>query len=92
MTDSVKSNTVEYGHDPDQSSTIGIVIRLTENVASLEAFLAHSRMPEGPIYMWGCKTLYQDKVFQPRNRPIYGASVAPRALNVTTQMLHIKYI
>jgi hypothetical protein len=32
----------------------------------------HSRMLEDPIYMWGCKYLYQDKVFQPRDWPIYG--------------------
>ena len=24
--------------------------------------------------MWGCKTFYQDKVFQPRNRPRQGSS------------------
>jgi hypothetical protein len=26
-------------------------------------------MLEGPFYICGCKHLYQDKVFQPRNRP-----------------------
>jgi hypothetical protein len=25
----------------------------------------HSRMLEGPIYMWGCNHLYQDRVLQP---------------------------
>ncbi|KAJ1491110.1 hypothetical protein T484DRAFT_1613242 [Baffinella frigidus] len=34
----------------------------------------HSRILEGPIYMWGCKTLYQDKVIQPRSRPNQGSS------------------
>ncbi|KAJ1473840.1 hypothetical protein T484DRAFT_3312233 [Baffinella frigidus] len=27
----------------------------------------HSRMLQEPNYMWGCKKLYQDRVFQPRN-------------------------
>ena len=27
-----------------------------------EKWRAHSRILEGPIYMWGCKDLYQDKV------------------------------
>jgi hypothetical protein len=29
-------------------------------------------MQEGPIYMWGCKHLYHDRVFQPRAWPTVG--------------------
>jgi len=31
-------------------------------------------MLEGPIYMWNRKTLYQGRVFQPRNWPTHGFS------------------
>jgi len=26
----------------------------------------HTKMMENPVYTWGCKTMYHDRVFQPR--------------------------
>jgi hypothetical protein len=59
--------------------------RLFEPKFLTQGFGCHSGMVEDPIYMWGCKYLYQDRVFQPRDWPIY-AELRDQSTKVTTQI------
>ena len=38
----------------------------------------HSRMLAHPIYMWGCKSVYQDRVLQPRDWANFAEVMNPK--------------